>query len=151
MRMKQKRLLYQVHLLDKMIVREFVKSNKEFLFHDPSPSQMIIIEYILKHQNEEIYQKDLENVLHLRRATVSGVLQTMEKNNLITRTISSKDVRCKKIVLNDKSKELFDKGKENFIKLENIVSEGLTVEEINLFNKIILKMQNNIINYVQKK
>ena len=39
----------------------------------------IIIEYILDTDNKEVNQNELENVLKLRRATVSGVLQTMEK------------------------------------------------------------------------
>ena len=74
------KLLYNLHLLNKLIAREFICNNKDLFCGDPSATQMIIMNYILNHQNEDIYQKDLEEVLHLRRATVSGVLQTMEKH-----------------------------------------------------------------------
>lgn len=72
-----------------------------------TPTQMQIIEYILEHDGSCVYQKDLENVLKLRRATVSGVLQTMEKNDFIERVIDKNDTRVKKIILNKKTSKIF--------------------------------------------
>ena len=40
---------------------------------------MRIIAYIFN-KNGSIYQRDLERDLNLRRATLSGILNTMEKN-----------------------------------------------------------------------
>ena len=79
---------------------------------------MQILEYMFKHQDQEIYQKDLEKVLNLRRATVSGVLKTMEKNNLIERIIDSNDTRTKKIVLSNNAQKVFESSKEKIESLE---------------------------------
>lgn len=118
--MSDNKILYQIKTLEKMILRTFwndkeledeILIKKEF---KPTPTQMQIIEYILEHINEVVYQKDLEEVLNLRRATVSGVLQTMEKNELIERTTNTEDTRVKKIILHEKAKEYFLSMQKNW-------------------------------------
>ena len=145
------KLLYNLNLLNKLIAREFICNNKDLFCGDPSATQMIIMNYILNHQNEDIYQKDLEEVLHLRRATVSGVLQTMEKHELIERVLCDNDVRCKKIILKEKAKKMFDVKKMEFFKLEEVIKKGLSDEEIEIFCHIIESMQNNINEYVKRR
>ncbi len=145
------KLLYNLHLLNKLIAREFICNNKDLFCGDPSATQMIIMNYILNHQNEDIYQKDLEEALHLRRATVSGVLQTMEKHELIERVLCDNDVRCKKIILKEKAKKMFDVKKMEFFKLEEVIKKGLSVEEIEIFCHIIESMQNNINEYAKRR
>lgn len=145
------KLLYNLHLLNKLIAREFICNNKDLFCGDPSATQMIIMNYILNHQNEDIYQKDLEEALHLRRATVSGVLQTMEKHELIERVLCDNDVRCKKIILKEKAKKMFDVKKKEFFKLEEVIKKGLSDEEIEIFCHIIESMQNNINEYVKRR
>lgn len=145
------KLLYNLHLLNKLIAREFICNNKDLFCGDPSATQMIIMNYILNHQNEDIYQKDLEEALHLRRATVSGVLQTMEKHELIERVLCDNDVRCKKIILKEKAKKMFDVKKMDFFKLEEVIKKGLSDEEIEIFCHIIESMQNNINEYAKRR
>ncbi len=145
------KLLYNLHLLNKLIAREFICNNKDLFCGDPSATQMIIMNYIFNHQNEDIYQKDLEEALHLRRATVSGVLQTMEKHELIERVLCDNDVRCKKIILKEKAKKMFDVKKMEFFKLEEVIKKGLSDEEIEIFCHIIESMQNNINEYAKRR
>lgn len=147
----EEKLLYNLNLLNKMIGREFIFNSKEFFDGDVSPTQMIIMDYILSHQDEDIFQKDLEQVLHLRRATVSGVLQTMEKHDLLERVLCEDDVRCKKIILKEKAKLMYDIKKHEFIKLEDVLKKGLTDDEIRLFCHIIESMQNNMNEYERKR
>lgn len=145
------RLLYNLNLLNKLIGREFICNNKDLFNGEPSATQMIIMDYILNHQDEDIYQRDLEEVLHLRRATVSGVLQTMEKHELIERVLCDNDVRCKKIILKEKAKKMFDVKKMEFFKLEEVIKKGLSDEEIEIFCHIIESMQNNINEYAKRR
>ena len=98
--MKEERMLYQIKSLEKLIFRALIKEKDDIEELSPTPTQMQILEYILEHKNGEIFQKDLEDILNLRRATVSGVLQTMERNNLIKRVSYLNDARIKKIILN---------------------------------------------------
>ena len=64
MKMKEEKLLFEIKTLEKLIVRKLIK-NKEERPKKLSPTQLQILEYIHKHENEDIYQKDLEAVLYL--------------------------------------------------------------------------------------
>ena len=59
----------------------------------PSMIQAEIIFYLLQNKNQDVYQKDLENVFKIRRSTISGVLKTLEKKGVIKRLDSSNDAR----------------------------------------------------------
>lgn len=138
-------VLYQLKSLEKMIFRLIIKDNDKKNFElIPTPTQMEILEYVLEHNNENIYQKDLENVLNLRRATVSGVLQTMEKNNLIERITDSIDTRTKRIILTEKSKEVFAERKKNIEDIEKIITENISKEDLEVFFKVTETMKKNI-------
>ena len=80
--MNKEKVLYQIKTLDKLILRNYICDNKDKNSdYFVTPTQIQVIEYMIEHDDEEVYQKDLEKALDLRRATLSGVLQTMEKNN----------------------------------------------------------------------
>ena len=79
--MKDVKVLYQIKSLEKAIMRFFIRDldvKKLDNCCSIPPTQMQIIGYILENKDKNIYQKDLEKVLNLTRATVSGVLATME-------------------------------------------------------------------------
>ena len=152
--MKSHETLYKIRSLEKMIIRLFI-DEKEFIPEQcnlkkqkkfPTPTQMQIIAYILKHKNEDIYQRDLENVLKLRRATVSGVLKTMEKNGFIIRITDKEDTRIKKIILNKNAEEIFEKGEKKLDELEKIVIKDISKTDLEIFSNVIDKMKENIEN-----
>ena len=152
--MKSHETLYKIRSLEKMIIRLFI-DEKEFIqeqcnlkkkkiFHTTTQKQ--IIAYILKHKKEDIYQRDLENVLKLRRATVSGVLKTMEKNGFIIRITDKEDTRIKKIILNKNAEEIFEKGEKKLDELEKIVIKDISKTDLKIFSNVIDKMKENIEN-----
>lgn len=152
--MKEEKVLYQIKSLENIISRNFLRNNNDIEcgihIYKLTSTQVQIIDYVLDHIDEDIYQKDLEKVLRLRRATVSGVLKTMEKNNLIIRTTCKDDTRLKKILLNEKAKEVFLKNIENINKLEDIVTKNIDKNDLNIFLEIVNKMKNNIEEYNTK-
>lgn len=146
--MSDNRVLYQINVLEKMITRELLKScNFDVKVKPPTATQMRILHYLIEHQKESVYQRDLEDILNLRRATVSGVLQTMEKNGLIKRITSDEDHRIKRIVFNEEAINSFEKNKSKFYELEYVVKRGISDEELEVFQNILSKMQDNILNY----
>ena len=147
--MKRIDVLYQIKTLENLIFRNFIL-DKPSLKTIPTPTQVQIMEYILTHQNEEIYQRDLESILNLRRATVSGVLQTMEKHELIER-VTSNDARAKKIILNSQAKEMFLAHRKKILAFEQILLQDLTEEELEVFCKVLNKMQGNVLKYTAQK
>lgn len=148
--MSENRVLYEINVLEKMIAREFFGSGDD-IRKNMTPSQLQIMDYLLNHQGKSVYQKDLEEVLKLRRATVSGILHTMEKNGLIKRIICDNDARSKMIIFNDSIKECFEAGKRKFLEIDSVIKEGISDEEIMEFKNTLQKMQKNIIKYRENK
>lgn len=140
--MKEENILYQIKMLEKEIARLLLGDLKKG-FTPPTPTQLQIMDYILNHQQETIYQKDLETVLSLRRATVSGVLQTMEKNHLIKRITDEVDSRQKRIILHENAKKCFEMHVKKVNEIEDMLTKGISKEEQIEFMKILKKMQKN--------
>lgn len=119
-----------------------VKENKIPFY--PSPLQAKITKYLVENKEKEVYQKDLEEVFEVSKATISGVLFTMEKNEVIQRLASENDARQKKIVLTKKGKEMYKDVKETFRKLNEEIIKDISEEELKNFTETIRKMRNNI-------
>ena len=146
--MEEERIIFQLKNLEKRIFRYFLQdqelTEKVKGMPTPTPTQLQIIGYLIKHRDEEVYQKELEKLFNLKRATVSGVLQTMEKNGLINRVVDHKDTRTKKILLNEKTRELFFIGKQRLDELEKVLFEGFSKEDLCVLQEALKQMQKNM-------
>jgi len=143
--MKDYKILYQIKDLEKNILRNInicTKLDKKEL--PTSLTQIQIIKYIIDNYNQDIYQKDLEDKLNLRRATISGVLKTMEKNKLIERISNKQDQRSKKIILNKKISKKITEHFEKVKEIENKIIKNISKEELEIFSNVLNKMKYNI-------
>ena len=145
--MKEYELLYQIKELEKNIVLFFTKDKCNCNVTPPTPTQIRIVDYIFKHGKENVYQRDLEKELNLTRATLSGVLKTMEKNGIIKRKVNNNDARSKKIILNNKFEELFINSQHKLSEAENILTNNVTDQELKIFKEVLSKMKSNIVKY----
>lgn len=143
--MDDKNIFNSIKELEKGIVRKIMsETSHDEMYSKPSIAQMQIIKYILKHDGKTIYQRDLEEVFNLRRATISGILKTMEKNNVIIRVCDPNDARGKIVILSDDAKKFFKEKETLFKKLETVLKKDISKEELEIFYKVILKMRDNI-------
>ena len=146
--MKEYEWLYQIKNLEKNIALFIAKDSYNCdNFSPPTPTQIIIVNYILEHDKENIYQKDLEKNLNLTRATLSGVLKTMEKNGIIKREINNNDARSKKIILSDEMEQRFIESQNRLADVANILTKDIDKEEIEIFKEVLNKMKDNISKY----
>ena len=93
---------------------------------------------------KDVYAKDIEDAFDMRRATVTGILQLMEKNGIIVREENNVDGRLKRIRLTQKAINLRLKMKKNIQKVESNLLSDLSKEEIETFLKITEKMSHNL-------
>lgn len=143
--MEDKNIFNSIKELEKGIVRKIMsETSHDEMYSKPSIAQMQINKYILKHDGKTIYQRDLEEVFNLRRATISGILKTMEKNNVIIRVCDPNDARGKIVILSDDAKKFFKEKETLFKKLETVLKKDISKEELETFYKVILKMRDNI-------
>jgi Transcriptional regulators len=103
-----------------------------------------VIGYLRGNSEREVFQRDLEKDFNIRRATVTGVLQLMERNGLIVRKPVVHDARLKKITLTPKAISQHDRVVQQFSEFENRLRQGLEEEEISVFFTIAEKLKINL-------
>lgn len=142
---KEKSILFSIKDLQNEIRKNlFKEESRNKSSHHLTGTQHRIMRYLLDHKNEEVYQNVLEKELNLTRSTISGVLQTMEKHQIIERTKSKLDTRTKVISLSNKSEERYLEGKNKLVKLEKKARKNLTQSEVKEFLEIINKIKESI-------
>ena len=115
-----------------------------YVVSPPSLIQSEIIGYLIENENQDICGKDLEAVFQLRRSTISGILQTLEKNNLIQKIDTPNDARMKKIILTEEAKKLFLNAAKYLEQLEKKVLNDIEEDDLNIFYKVLEQMQHNL-------
>ena len=141
--MEKLKTIYQIKNLNHIIVR-YCSSQKDLKENLPTPAQMQILDFIRKNQNNKIYQRDIGQNLGLRRATLSEILKTMEKNNLISRISDNKDTRIKEIILSDKALISFETVKKTLNNVEKTIIRGIDQKDLDIFLSVLTKMNQNI-------
>ncbi|NYV28124.1 MarR family transcriptional regulator [Streptobacillus felis] len=107
--------------------------------------QKYILKYIvLLSDKKDICQKEIENHFSLSKSTVSEILKSFEKDELITRVSSDKDQRIKIIKMTEKSTKIREEILKNIAKIENMLVADISVKEIDIFNNTLLKMNENL-------
>lgn len=107
--------------------------------------QMFILRYIDNTQ-DDIYQKNIEQVLDIRRSTTTEILNVMEREGLIKRKSIDNDKRKRKIILTSKGKEYVNTCKKTISEIEEALLENITEKEKEVFFNVLEKIKNNINN-----
>lgn len=142
--MENKKVLLELKNLNSMIIRKNFANGKEKNLHPGGHSQKLIIGYLNENKDKVVYQRDLEKILDVRRSTLSGILRTMEKNDLIVRIDSENDARLKEVKLTNKSYEILKRKKEMFEKLETDIVKNISDEELKIFLNVLQRMKENL-------
>lgn len=141
--MEEQSIGSEIKKIDNLIVRKIVsysKNNENIL----TPAQMMITRYLCKNKNKKIYQKDLEKDLSFRKSTISGIIQTMIKNNIIRTISSEKDARSKEIQLTPYGIKINKEVEENIIKFDKILKNNIKDSDLRIFFKVTKQIQDNL-------
>ncbi|ADL03758.1 MarR family winged helix-turn-helix transcriptional regulator [Lacrimispora saccharolytica] len=139
---KNMRIGLVVRILANQIGREFDYQISK-LPGDITGLQGRVISFVMD-KSEDVFQRDIEKELDIRRSTATALLQLMEKKGLLTREAVSDDARLKKIVLTEKSLGIHNQIKNFLDQVERQLIKGLTDDEINTFFSVMKKISNNI-------
>ena len=104
-----------------------------------------IISYLVDNEGKDIFQKDIEKNFKIGKSSIAGTLKMMEEKNFIIRQPVKGDARLKRVCLTDKGREYARKMEQGKDEMEKKVCKGLTEDEIELFFRIVKKMQDNLI------
>ncbi|MBO0469822.1 MarR family transcriptional regulator [Enterococcus sp. DIV0242_7C1] len=132
----------------KIVSNELNRKVAEILKEDGEPSsgiQMRILNFIHRKncKSAAVYQKDVEQEFDIRRSTVSGILQRLEKRGMIERQSCKEDNRLKAIFLTAAGEQ---KVRENIDKLESFdarLINDIPTEELDVFFHVLEKLSEN--------
>ncbi|MBD7911613.1 MULTISPECIES: MarR family winged helix-turn-helix transcriptional regulator [Clostridium] len=97
-----------------------------------------------KSKEKDIFQKDIEEELDIRRSSVTSVLQLMEKNGFIERVSVSKDARLKKIILTQKGVDIHMNVFAFIIQIEKSLRDELSDDEQKTLIKLIDRLSEKV-------
>lgn len=100
-----------------------------------------IMGYIFEHQEKGVIQKDLAEHFDRKGATITSMLQGLEKKGYIRRVIPKDNERQKKIYLLEKGADLVEEFNEIFMEVEKGITQGLTANESETFLKLLVKVK----------
>lgn len=97
--------------------------------YDLTGNQMTIIDFIINHTDQEVFQRDIEHEFEIQCSTTTALLQRMEKKGLIERYTSSKDARQKAVALTNKAVKIASACQSYLRKEEKEFAQQFSAEE----------------------
>lgn len=135
---------HELAYTNNLIARRIARGGNNKYAMNISPIQVRIVKYLVKQNNKAILQKDMEYIFNIRRSTVSGVIKTMEKNNIIIRENVKDDNKSKEIKLTDdvykRANDLVKELKELDLELLKDVNK----EDLEVFMRVLKNIQDNL-------
>lgn len=110
-----------------------------------SSAQKRVIVYLYEQKdNGDVFQRDVEQYLSIRRPTATRMLNSMEENGLVRRESVEYDGRLKKLTLTEKSIDLYNEIFNDIDTVERNMTRGLTEDEKKEFLRIAGKIIKNL-------
>lgn len=121
-------------------VKELLSSDIwENIFLDCSKNEVLI--FWLLYQRDEVNMTEIAEYIHVPLNTATGIINRMEKNELIVRTRSKEDKRVVLIGLSEKGMTQFQSLVNELMYYGMKVMSSFTKEEMNLFYKMTTKVK----------
>lgn len=133
----------QMAAINHAIKREIEKETKCDLMRF-SVSNGNILMYLHDHKDEDVFQKNIEEIFGITRSSASKVISLMEAKGLIDRCGVSGDARLKKLTITDLGENVRRKMIEGRDKMEKRLTKDFSEEEKELLNRLLLKLRKNL-------
>lgn len=123
---------------------------KEYLSNGVDPKKYLnitqyqILMYLLRHENENVIQKDLEAETHLKKASITGSLDTLAEMDLIYRVQAEDDKRKNYVKLTDKALKYKNDFENRALAFNHSVIKNISDEQLNTFYEVIDQIKKNI-------
>lgn len=105
---------------------------------------MLLGEIIRANQEgRDVYQRDVERWMQLRRSSVTALLQAMEQDGFITRCSVEKDARLKSLQATPKGVAYHERIHVSIDKFERELQRGIPAQEMAMARTILEKVLHN--------
>lgn len=137
-------VLLQILCLTNCLSRELGALNADADSAGVSRTNAQILSYLAAHENENVFQRDIEEVFSIRRSTVSKIVQLMEAKGLILRETVDHDARLKRLKLTDRARSIHEVAAQKYADFETRVTAPLSSEEILTLSALLNKISGTL-------
>lgn len=142
--MDNRKIGFEIHRSSRLIKRYFDRDATKIYLDKMTGTHGRAVGYLYHNSHRDIFQKDFEQEFDIRPSTASNILFLMEKNGFITRESVPYDARLKKITLTQKAVDIHNIIENSIDTLERNLKAGISDEELEIFFRVIDKLNNNI-------
>lgn len=129
-------------LMSQVVRRHHHHIHTELHEHDVYPGQPPLMLALAREGGQS--QSELARKLDIKAATLTVMLNRMEKNGLVRRDSDPADLRVSRISLTEKGYETVHTVRETLDKLEEQALSQFTAEEKELFRHFLMRVNDNI-------
>ena len=116
---------------------------KKLRQYDVSPMQCRTLTYL--HEAEgEVNQKQLERHLMVKPSTVNGIVDRLEEKEMLRRTTSKTDGRCRILELTDQGMQFYDNFTAVVRQVNTRLERDFTDEEKKLLLSLLMRVARNL-------
>ena len=99
---------------------------------------------ILWEEQESLSQQKIADIIQKDKNSVTKIIDSLEKKNLVNRVVDKNDRRINKIELTKDGHDLKLTATEIAIKFMNDAVKGIDDSDLDKFVKVMLQMKNNL-------
>ena len=103
------------------------------------------------HQRDSMSQKELAARLNITAPSITSLIQKMERDRYITREPDRHDQRVMRLTLTEKGKSCIQAVTEVVQRMEEIMLQGMSLEEKLLFRRFLIQAGENLMNHERKE
>lgn len=141
---EQYRIGWHIKVISNLIKREIGNYGCEKCTDELTGNNMFIIGYLANHGEQDVFQKDLEEIFSVRRSTMSAMILRMEKKGFLTRESVKHDARLKKLVLTEKGRKIHEMIESKITDTEEKLSAVLSEDEKKMLFLLLEKLRQNL-------
>ena len=142
--MAENTVLQSLRMLNCGIRRRYERSELKREVDNLTGMHSWVIGYLIEHDGEDVFQRDIESALGLSRSGTSKLLAQMEQKGMVTRIRVASDDRLKKIVLTERARVFSERIREDLVYTERQLTEGFSEEELSQLCSYLDRMQQNL-------
>lgn len=140
--MEKNLLIHEIKKINGDIIKSISKRYRR-MNYDITPIHAKIL-ITLYNTEKFLCQKDLEEPISCNKSTMSSIISTMEKKDLVYRSISEKDSRFNYLLLTQRGLEVVEFLKQDKKYTEEILCNNISDDEYNTFMLVIDKIRKNM-------
>ena len=142
--MESRKLGFELHRSSRLVKRYMDKDASKLYIVKITCTHGWALGFFFNNKDRDVFQKDFEQEFNIRRSTASNILALIEKNGLIERKSVPYDARLKKITLTRKALDIQQEIDKAFEKLEDTMKKDISQEELEVFFRVIDKINSNL-------